>query len=163
MNSKQNYFLLADDDTDDCLFFKEILAELPHSAPLEVVSDGVELIHYLLDHSDALPDALFLDLNMPRKNGMETLNEIMGHDRLKALRVIVISTSQHEEEVDALYTIGAYYYIRKPGEFSKLRQVVRKAIAQIAQNSGKQPERTDFIIDPETITPTDINKPNTHL
>ena len=64
--------LLAEDDRDDCLFFKEALEELPVSATLTTVNDGVELMQLLSFPSGELPDILFLDLSMPRKTGFES-------------------------------------------------------------------------------------------
>jgi CheY-like chemotaxis protein len=68
--------LLADDDADDCLFFKEALEELPLSTSLTIVNDGDQLMKWLLKNTSRLPHVLFLDLNMPRKNGFECLTEI---------------------------------------------------------------------------------------
>jgi CheY-like chemotaxis protein len=68
--------LLADDDTDDCIFFKEALEDLSFTTTLSTANDGVELMHFLKARLSDLPDALFLDLNMPRKAGYECLSEI---------------------------------------------------------------------------------------
>ncbi len=73
--------LLADDDTDDCFFFKEALEELPVSAKFTFVNDGVQLMQLLIVNDTSLADALFLDLNMPRKNGFECLSEIKIIDK----------------------------------------------------------------------------------
>ena len=85
--------LLADDDIDDCIFFKEALEDLPFSATLFTVSDGVQLMNYLSAKTDILPDALFLDLNMPRKSGYECLSEIRSVDKLKDIPIFIFSTS----------------------------------------------------------------------
>ena len=116
--------LLADDDTDDCFIFNEALDELNLSAKLTTVNDGVELMQLLSANDTLLPDALFLDLNMPRKSGFECLSEIKISDKLMNLPVIIYSTSLNMEVVDLLYQKGAYYYICKPGEFDKLKKVI---------------------------------------
>ncbi|MVM38046.1 response regulator [Spirosoma sp. HMF3257] len=67
MNINQWHLLLADDDEDDCLFFKEALSRLPIASDLTTVQDGEQLMQLLTNRADPLPDALFLDLNMPRK------------------------------------------------------------------------------------------------
>src|SRR6187551_1938729 len=106
----QHNLLLADDDIDDCAFFKDALEELPVSATPLTVNDGVQLMNLLSAKSDNLPDILFLDLNMPRKSGFECLSEIKSIDKLKDLPVIIFSTSLGTEVVDLLYQKGAHYY-----------------------------------------------------
>lgn len=147
---KQNYnLLLADDDEDDCAFFKEALEELLLPVSLVTVNDGVQLMDFLADKSAAnLPDILFLDLNMPRKNGFECLTEIKKIDRLQKLPVIIFSTSLDMNIVDTVYEKGALYYIRKPGDFSKLKKVIGNALAITAENNFKQPVKEHFILQP---------------
>ena len=99
--------LLADDDSDDCFFFKEALVGSPISTHLTTVPDGEHLMHLLLNKIDQLPDVLFLDLNMPRKNGFECLLEIKLISKLKLLPVVVLSTSFEKEVVNQLYQNGA--------------------------------------------------------
>lgn len=146
--NKQNYsLLLADDDEDDCAFFEEALEELPISADLVIVNDGVQLVDFLTQNlTSKLPDILFLDLNMPRKNGYECINEIKAIDELKDLPIIIFSTSLDMDIVDLLYEKGAIYYIRKPGDFSKLKKVIGEAITISSENNYKQPKRDHFIL-----------------
>lgn len=148
--SKQIYnLLLADDDEDDCTFFKEALDDLSLPVTLVTVNDGVQLMsHLAVTDSDNLPDLLFLDLNMPRKNGHECLAEIKKMDQLKSLPVIIFSTSLDSEIVNTMYDKGALYYIRKPGDFSKLKQVIGNALKVTAENNFKKPERENFILQP---------------
>lgn len=142
----QHQLLLADDDTDDCVFFQEVLTELPVLTSLDTVNDGVELMDYLLKNSETLPDLLFLDLNMPRKTGFECLIEIKANDALKHLPVIILSTSLDMKVVDSLYDMGAQYYIRKPGEFNMLKKVIQQAIMVTDPENSIQPKREDFIL-----------------
>jgi len=76
MNLKQLNILLADDDIDDCIFFKEALEEFTIPSNLTTVNDGEQLMQILTDETNQLPNILFLDINMPRKNGFECLSEI---------------------------------------------------------------------------------------
>jgi CheY-like chemotaxis protein len=76
MEMNQLNILLADDDTDDCVFFKDAITELSNTTQLTAVHDGDQLMNYLTDNLENLPHVLFLDLNMPRKNGLECLSEI---------------------------------------------------------------------------------------
>ena len=138
--------LLADDDVHDCFFFKEALEELHISAKLTTVNDGVQLMQLLSAKETPLPDAIFLDLNMPRKSGIECLSEIKLNDKLKELPVIIYSTSLNMDVLDFLYQKGAHYYIRKPGEYHKLIKVILEAITLLSQKST-QPARDQFIIE----------------
>ena len=93
MNLKQLNILLADDDTDDCIFFENALGELLLSTNLTTVHDGEQLMLLLTKNSTENFDVLFLDLNMPRKNGITCLDEIKHTDKLKSIPVIIFSTS----------------------------------------------------------------------
>lgn len=148
MNTNAIQLLLADDDEDDCLFFEEVLEELPLEIQLTTVSDGEQLMRHLSTNIGALPAALFLDLNMPRKNGFECLVEIKKDKQLKALPVIIYSTSFDPETINLLYTHGAQYYIRKPAEFSRLKKVIEEALTLMAQSFTVQPDKEKFVIQP---------------
>lgn len=149
MITKNYNLLLADDDEDDCDFFREALGETAIKADLSMVHDGVQLMNYL-ENNDLknFPDVVFLDLNMPRKNGIECLTEIKENKKLRSLPIIIFSTSLDSEIVNNLYQKGASYYIRKPGEFSKLKSVIEKALTIASENNFKQPERANFILQP---------------
>ncbi|MEJ1224003.1 response regulator [Sediminicola sp. 1XM1-17] len=140
--------LLADDDEDDRLLFQEVLEELSIEVSLSTVNDGVQLMQFLSSTSNNLPNALFLDLNMPRKSGIECLSEIKMIDGLKHIPIVIYSTSLNMEVVDLLYEKGANYYIRKPGEFSSLKNVISKAISLTSSDNFQQPKRVEFILQP---------------
>ena len=138
--------LLADDDADDCIFFKEALEELPVSSSLKTVNDGEQLMQLLSTKPVPLPDILFLDLNMPRKNGFECLTEIKLNENLKSLRIIIYSTSLDREIMNSLYEKGANHYIRKPGEFSKLKKIILEALMLSAETGDEKISKENFII-----------------
>jgi len=138
--------LLADDDEDDCLFFKEIIDDLPFISTLSAVNSGSDLMRLLYQTADNLPDILFLDLNMPGKTGFDCLVEIKGNNRLKHLPVVIFSTSMDPVVADSLYRHGAHYYLRKPGEFSKLKELIHRAILLLLNEDRSQPPRQDFFI-----------------
>ena len=125
--------LLADDDMDDCLFFKDAIEELKLPMQLATVHDGEELMHHLWSAAN-LPHAIFLDLNLPRKSGFECLTEIKSHPTLKNIPVVIFSTSYDREKANLLYNEGAHYYICKPSDFEELKIVVYKAITLLGQN-----------------------------
>ena len=146
MNTIHHNVLLADDDIDDCIFFRDALEELPLSATLSTVNDGVQLMNYLSAKANDLPDVLFLDLNMPRKSGFECLSEIKLMDKLKGLPVIIFSTSLNSEVVNLLFQKGAHHYICKPGEYVKLKKVILDGVLLTSQNKLTQPTRENFVL-----------------
>jgi CheY-like chemotaxis protein len=98
---------------------------------------------------------LFLDLNMPRKNGFECLTEIKQNVKLRQLPVIIFSTSFEPQIVDLVYNKGATYYVCKPNEYPKLVSVIHYAITVVTQpltGEGElyQPPMKDFVLLPET-------------
>jgi CheY-like chemotaxis protein len=159
VNSKPLTILLADDDLDDCLFFKETVEEYFPTAQLSILHDGEQLMQYLNDAVKtqnlpagqagftSLPDVLFLDLNMPRKNGFECLSEIKSSHKLKEVPVIIFSTSFEQEVVNLLYKNGAQYFIRKPSAFLQFKSIIHQTINMliIPQNIS-QPDRENFVL-----------------
>ena len=144
--------LLADDDEDDCLFFQDALKELPFTTLLQTVSNGDQLMQRLHDKQQFLPDLLFLDLNMPRKNGLDCLEKIKQDKDLNGLFTAIYSTSLQRHIVDKLYEIGAHYYICKPASFSKLKKLIFKIINLKETDSNLQPPRNMFVISQEIFT-----------
>ena len=125
------HVLLADDDKDDVLLFAEVLGELLHAVAFTSVNDGEELIR-LLQQTDHVPDILFLDLNMPGKNGLDCLRTIKQLMQLQQVPVVIVSTSYELKMVDQLYALGAQYYIRKPNDFITLKHVIGQVLALTA-------------------------------
>ena len=138
MNSKQLNILLADDDIDDCHFFKEALDSLPQTTTLTTVHNGDDLMNYLLQNRERLPHVLFLDINMPRKNGFECLSEIKENEKLKGLTVIMFTTSftrgfDLEDNLrNTLVRMGAADYVRKPSGYEELKLVIQQALINLA-------------------------------
>ena len=128
MNSKNISILLADDDQGDCLLFKDALEELPVSAHLTIVHNGEQVFEELSKKGNKLPDVLFLDLNMPRKNGFASLGEIKRSTELQHLPVVILSTASEQETVKNVYRDAAHYYISKPADFTQLKKVFMKPL-----------------------------------
>jgi len=138
--------VLAEDDKDDCFLFDEVIGEIPLTIDLTIVHDGVELMELLSNESKNFPHALFLDLNMPRKNGFECLTDIRANSNFTHLPIVIFSTSFDPEIANRLYKKGAYYYMRKPSSFSKLKKVIHQAINQISQKDFAQPPKEEFVL-----------------
>lgn len=133
MNLKKLNVLLADDDIDDCKFFKRALEELSLPSNLTTVHDGNQLMNYLGENVDHLPHVLFLDINMPRKSGLECLSEIKQNDKLKDIPIVMFSTSNSWDTVNLLFKSGAHVYIHKPSDFGELKQVIHHALPIAAE------------------------------
>lgn len=136
--------LLADDDKDDRFFFSKALKDISVQTQLDTVEDGAELMTYLKKKAK-LPDILFLDLNMPRKNGMECLAEIKSNAELKSLSVVIYSTSLNEDIADLLYKNGAHYYVRK-ADLAELKKILFQILTLMVENKFATPSRSKFII-----------------
>lgn len=143
---RTRHILLADDDQDDNILFQDILDELSLSTHLTTVSNGEQLMQFLNETKEQLPDVLFLDLNMPRKNGFDCLLEIKRSEKLKLLSVIIFSTSYDPEIVSLLYKNGAQYYIRKPNSYAKLKNDIHHALTLTEKSNIEYPLREKFVL-----------------
>ena len=119
--------LLADDDPDDRLLVKDALEETRWTAELRSVEDGVELMDYLrrrgryADPSEAPPpNLILLDLKMPRKSGHQALKEIKEDPDLRRIPVVILTTSNQEQDISRSYTLGVNSFITKPSSFGAL-------------------------------------------
>lgn len=137
---------LADDDEDDRELFQEALLEVCKESMLTFAKDGVELMDILYQPPVPMPDVIFLDLNMPAKNGFECLEEIKKNDKLKALPVIIFSTTVQEESVNRVYKDGANFYICKPSNFSQLKRTLAKVLSIDWAQQHTQASKEQFII-----------------
>jgi CheY-like chemotaxis protein len=143
------FIFLADDDEDDRFLFQEALNEIQLPTQLTTVRDGEQLMEIL--NAQVLPDILFLDLNMPRKDGFQCLIEIRKNDKLKQLPVVIFSTSYQPDAVTKLYENGAQYYIRKPSNFEHFKKVIRHAIILVTTVIHR-PSLEEFVLEPENIS-----------
>ena len=138
---------MADDDEDDRYFFKKALIKLSLSATLVTVADGAELMSYLSKNRSKLPDILFLDINMPRKNGYECLVEIKANTDTKKFPVIMYSTSLDDAMADLLYQEGAQYYLCK-GNLPDLEKYLQTVLTLLDGNNLQRPSRKEFLLNP---------------
>ena len=128
MENTPLHILLADDDESDRFLFKEIFEELNIKTIVHTVNDGIQLMDFLNSKDAPLPHLLFLDLNMPRKNGLECLKEIRSNEKLKNISIAIYSTSASDRDMEETFDNGANVYIKKPNDFSTLKQVLEKAV-----------------------------------
>jgi len=125
-------FLLAEDDDDDYLITLDALSELGLEKNVKRVKDGDELMKYLLhqppfeqEDDSPTPDMIFLDLNMPRKDGREALKEIKSNSELKKIPIIILTTSNSPDDIASTYEYGANSYIQKPDSYDRFIEIFR--------------------------------------
>ena len=121
--------LLVEDNPGDAQLTRIALEDSKISIHLSVVEDGVEAMAFLRKeekYSTAVhPDIVLLDLNLPRKDGREVLAEIKGDENLKRIPVVVLTTSQAEEDILKAYNLAANCYITKPVDFDQFVKIVQ--------------------------------------
>jgi CheY-like chemotaxis protein len=124
--------LYADDDAEDRMLVKDAWAENRLANELHFVEDGEELMDYLRRRgqythlaNQPLPGMVLLDLNMPRKDGREALQEIKADPRLRSIPVVILTTSKAEEDILRAYDLGVNSFILKPVTFESLVEITR--------------------------------------
>lgn len=145
MSKKQDFqkvIFIADDDEDDRLLFLDALEDLNLPAAVKAACDGQELLHTLEKTADRLPDMIFLDINMPIKNGFDCLAEIRSReDALKEVKIIMLSTSKNQDNIELCYKLGADFYAVKPSSFQGLKDLLKKVFeidwGSVQKNSSK--------------------------
>ncbi len=139
--------LLAEDDEDDRDFFELALISIYPNADLTTVSNGEELFRFVNTAESGEIDIIFLDINMPRKNGQECLIEIRTEKKFAHVPVIMLSTSSNPKDIEDSFLLGANMYITKSYLLSHLS--ILKNILEL-HNQGKllKPDRNKFVFEP---------------
>lgn len=129
MSDHEIQILLVEDNPGDARLTTEALKEAKVLNKLTHLADGVEALAFLRQqgkHKSAQrPDLILLDLNLPRKDGREVLAEIKADDRLKRIPVVILTTSQAEEDILRAYNLNANCYVSKPVDLDQFIKVVR--------------------------------------
>jgi len=122
--------LLVEDNEDDVIMTMEAFADARISNDIHVVRDGDEALSYLRQKGNYVdvnqPGIILLDINLPKKNGMEVLEEIKADDTLRHIPIIMLTTSDRDEDIVRSFSNGACSYITKPVGFSDFVEVVHK-------------------------------------
>ena len=140
------HVLLADDDEDDRIFFRDAFEEVKIKTNLDFVHDGLQLLEHLNNPETKLPNILFLDLNMPKKTGIECLIEIKKTPHLKDLIVAIYSTSSSEEDIEETFVQGANIYIKKPSDFNSLKKILNGVVTLNWQYYTSGLNRDNFLL-----------------
>lgn len=124
--------LVADDDLDDCMMIREALAESRLLNEINFVHDGEQMLDYLAgkwklstEGRSQMPGLILLDLNMPKMDGREVLQALKNTPHLHQIPVIVLTTSEAEEDIIRSYNLGANSFITKPVEFDSLVRIMQ--------------------------------------
>jgi len=143
LNETCNIFL-ADDDEDDTFLFQEALGQIPVPTNLVIAENGMELMKKL-NKTERVPDLIFLDMNMPVKNGMECLQELRKSETYDQTPVVILSTSVAGYLLEDAYNAGANLYIQKPTSFSNLVVILKKCLLKKI-NLIDRPELSEFLV-----------------
>lgn len=121
MNSNYRVLLIEDNPGDRKLTL-EAFKELDFSYDLQMAFDGeqgIEAVDRVSVKTEDCPDLVLLDLNMPKRNGFEVLEKIRGNKSLRAVPVIILTTSASQEDIQRAYEVGANCYVSKPVDFNQ--------------------------------------------
>ena len=157
-NTRPVKVVLADDDKDDQEVFQDALNEAKIPADLTVVDNGQELIKHLKDPIEPNPDIIFLDINMPVKNGKEVLAEIKRDEILKDIPTVMLSTSDNPKDVEDTFNTGASLYVRKPFSFKSLILLIRKIFMLKWAGALIKPLRKTFFMSEKDISSGDVKQ-----
>lgn len=128
MTSQPVEILLVEDNEDDAVIIQEVFADMRLATLINVVRDGEEALAYLQRQGKykvvRMPDIVLLDINMPKKNGFEVLEEMKKDPRLQSLPVIMLTTSYREEDVVRSYAKGACSYMHKLVDLDQFKQLI---------------------------------------
>ena len=128
-NKEKPRILLVEDNPGDIRLTQEALKESKIEIHLDVVTDGEQAIDFLFKRNkfaDSIrPHIVLLDLNLPKKNGIEVLKEIKSNDSLKKIPVIVLTTSDADHDISKAYSLHANCYILKPVDFDDFARVIK--------------------------------------
>ncbi|WP_433784218.1 response regulator [Actinomycetospora sp. CA-101289] len=124
------HVLLVEDDPGDVLMTQEAFEHHKLRNQLHVVADGVEALSFLRregEYADApRPGLILLDLNLPRKDGRQVLEEVKNDQTLRSIPIVVLTTSQAEEDILRSYNLHANAYVAKPVDFERFIEVIRQ-------------------------------------
>ncbi|WP_373516208.1 response regulator [Pricia sp.] len=130
-------FMIIDDDPDDIDFFQYAVSNIDPSHTCMSASDGEDALHQLQKETKKPPDFIFLDLNMPRMDGMTCLRELKKKEKLKDIPVIIYTTSSHEREKEEALALGAAHFLTKAHSIKMLQESIRDAVATVGSQIEK--------------------------
>lgn len=134
---------MADDDKDDFLILKEAAEKAGETLQVSYAANWLELWRFILK---TVPDILFLDINMPVKNGIECLQLIRKESKYDKIPILIYSTSVNKVDIDKAYQNGANYFIVKPNAIDDITSIIKKLISMGKEALLSVPPREEFVI-----------------
>lgn len=125
--------LLIEDDTIETMKFERVVQSMDMDVAVTVVNNGAEALSNL-QHSDDLPDLVLVDLNMPKMDGLEFLGHLRGHDRLKYLPTVVLTTSDHQKDIRQSYEAGVAGFMVKPLKYDDYITAIKALLTYWSHN-----------------------------
>lgn len=143
--NNETHVLIAEDDDDDFLIFSLAIAEIEIAIALTRAKDGEKLLQLLSDH---IPDILFLDVQMPCKNGRECLKEIRANQRYDDLPIIIYSSFTDLNTIEYCFREGSNLYTIKPSSIGELTGILRSILMVDWKKAMYYPRKSEFVINP---------------
>lgn len=137
------HILMADDDKDDYVILKEAALRAGESVKISYAANWLDLWRFIIK---TLPDILFLDLNMPVKNGIECLQLLRSDRKYDQLPILIYSTSVSRVDIDKAYENGANYFIVKPSAIDDLSNMIKKIVSMDRESLLSVPSKEEFVI-----------------
>ena len=144
MNDSSINILIADDDKDDALILTEVLEDNLPSCKCIHTTNGIAALRHI--KTDVNPDIVFLDVNMPLKNGINCLKDIYYLDLLPATPIIICSASQNIKDIKVADEYGAACYIVKPASFDQWNRIIARAIDLLGKPKSEKGDKSNFVL-----------------
>ncbi|MFP5438987.1 MAG: response regulator [Bacteroidia bacterium] len=145
MYPEKLHLVLAEDDQDDRLLFKNVFDKIRLDHTLDMCEDGIALMNYL-NVTEKLPHIIFLDLAMPGKSGIECLKEIKRDPRLREITIAIYTSFNMPELAEEAFVLGANIFIKKPDDFDELKKILSEIIYVNWQYITDGLDKENFIV-----------------
>ena len=147
--------ILAEDDKDDQELFMDALEATKIPSEVTTIENGKQLVDTLKDPAEPKPDIVFIDINMPVKGGKEALEEIKSDQKLKEIPAVMLSTSNHPNDIEETFKKGANLYIQKPSSFTGFILILKKVFLLHWTKALINPVKNIFFVSEKNISQKD--------
>jgi CheY-like chemotaxis protein len=147
--------ILAEDDKDDQELFMEALEATKVPSEVTTVENGKQLVDTLKDPEEPKPEIVFIDINMPVKGGKQALEEIKSDEELKEIPAVMLSTSNHPNDIEETFNKGANLYVQKPSSFAGFILILKKVFVLHWTKALINPVKNVFFVSEKNISHKD--------